>query len=463
MNIKGTVLEINSDTALVMTSDCDFLEINRREGLAAGQEIVFSRRDIVKKSKPFDRRIITYALVACLALLFICIPVYTSFFTGAAGAAVAYVSIDMNSSLELTVNDKSRVLVAEALDQDGEKLLQTVSVQGKPVTEAIKDLIGAAEEMKYISNEDEDLVLVCLSPADMEKQNPKSVVNIGDKLADYEKSNTKKVKVVGATKTQYQEAKQMGMSAGRYALWEDITKSDQSKLEQYKTDKPSNFLGEARSNDNVKDNGITMSNGNGAWNWNSKNNKNGSWSGNANDKDKDNENKNNNGGKNNNSSKSNNGNSNINLNWNGNVNLNSNISGYSSGFNSNSGNNGGVWDWNASGKVKENKNKNSHRKDNDANNSSNKNWNSNSISNGIWNNSWSQNNSNRNGNGAAENLGSTKSSRQNNSKTPSLNFQKQNPEIEKKFNKNRSNTDFMNKDKNTNKNTDHNEGNAKRR
>lgn len=253
MKIKGTVLEINSDTALVMTSECDFMEIHRLEGLESGQEIVFSRRDVVRRGKRTGR--VAFALVACLALFFICVPVYISFFTGTAGAAVAYVSLDINPSLELAVNDRYRVLEATALNKDGDKLLQGVSVHGKPVAEAVKALIKAAEEMHYLGTDGQDQVLVCLTPVESPNQNAELLSNIGDELADLGKSKTAKIKIVGTTNIQHQEAQQMGMSAGRYALWKETAKSDQGKLEQYKNGKLADFIPEPKGSGNVNGSG----------------------------------------------------------------------------------------------------------------------------------------------------------------------------------------------------------------
>jgi len=214
MKIKGTVLEINSDTALVMTSKCDFVEIYHQDGLEPGQEIVFSRWDVVRQGKRTGR--LTFALVACLALFLICVPVYISFFTGTAGAAVAYVSLDINPSLELAVNDKYKVLEATALNQDGDKLLQGASVHGKPIAEAVKDLIKAAEEMHYLSPDGQEQVLLCLAPAESLKQNAELLSNIGNELAVLEKlKTTTKIKIVGTTDIQHREAQQAGMSAGR--------------------------------------------------------------------------------------------------------------------------------------------------------------------------------------------------------------------------------------------------------
>ncbi|HBX22571.1 MAG TPA: hypothetical protein DEF34_02880 [Desulfotomaculum sp.] len=267
MKMEGTVLEINSETALVMTSKCDFVEIYRRDGLEAGQEIIFSRRDVVRKGKRTGR--LTLALVACLALFFICIPVYISFFTGTAGAAVAYVSLDINPSLELAVNDRYKVLEATALNKDGDKLLQSVSVQGKPIADAVEALIKAAEEMQYLSPDGQGQVLVCLAPAESLNQNAKLLSNIDDQLVNLGKSNaTTKIKIVGTTNIQHQEAQQVGMSAGRYALWKKTAKGDQGKLEQYKSGKLADVIAEPKGNSNRNGNKPKLGNGKGNGNGN---------------------------------------------------------------------------------------------------------------------------------------------------------------------------------------------------
>jgi len=268
MKIKGTVLEINPDTALVMTSKCGFVEIYHQDGLEPGQEIVFSRWDVVRQGKRTGR--LTFALVACLALFFICVPVYISYFTGTAGAAVAYVSVDINPSLELAVNDRSLVLEAAAFNQDGDKLLQSVSVHGKPVTEAVKALIKAAEEMHYLIPDGQDQVLVCLAPAEAGNKNAELLSNIGTDLADLEKVKTAKIKIVGTTDIQHREAQQVGMSAGRYTLWEENAKSDQGKLEQYKNGKLADVIAEPKDNGKVNRSGPQPGNGNRIGNGNEK-------------------------------------------------------------------------------------------------------------------------------------------------------------------------------------------------
>ena len=259
MKIKGTVLEINSDTALVMTSECDFMEIYRHEGLETGQEIVFSRRDVVRKGK--RTKWTTLALVASLILFFICAPFYFSFFTGTAGATVAYVSLDINPSLELAVNNRCQVTKTTAFNEDGDKLLQNVPVNGKPVTEAVAALIKAAEEMHYLNTNTNDLVLVCISPAGNKDQNTELASSISNELAAFEKPEAVKLKIVDVSNIQRQEAQQIGMSAGRYNLWKEAGNSNNDNLEQYKKGKLTDFIAESQGNGNINGKGVKPGNG----------------------------------------------------------------------------------------------------------------------------------------------------------------------------------------------------------
>jgi len=69
---------------------------------------------------------------------------------------VAYVSIDVNPSVELALNRYDRVVSATAYNEDGEIVLDGVTVKGKLYTEAI-DLIVESDAMQPYLTEDSAL------------------------------------------------------------------------------------------------------------------------------------------------------------------------------------------------------------------------------------------------------------------------------------------------------------------
>lgn len=94
-------------------------------------------------------------------------------FLGAGGYAlllepVAYVSIDVNPSLELALNRLNLVISATAYNEDGEFILKNVSINGKSYTDAI-DLLVESDVMQPYLTEDSALTFT-VAAADGHKE-----------------------------------------------------------------------------------------------------------------------------------------------------------------------------------------------------------------------------------------------------------------------------------------------------
>lgn len=88
-------------------------------------------------------------VVICVSLL-ICAGVGVGYI---AETPVSYVSIDVNPSIELTLNCFDRVIAAAAYNEDAEEILDSLKVKGKLYSDAI-DLIVESEAMQpYLSGE----------------------------------------------------------------------------------------------------------------------------------------------------------------------------------------------------------------------------------------------------------------------------------------------------------------------
>lgn len=77
---------------------------------------------------------------------------------GAFGASLylqpaAYVGIDMNPSLELSVNTFGTVIDAQALNEDASSVLKTVSLQNKSYEEALDELLASEALAAYASSD----------------------------------------------------------------------------------------------------------------------------------------------------------------------------------------------------------------------------------------------------------------------------------------------------------------------
>lgn len=104
-----------------------------------------------------------FAAACMLAVLLLGANGYSWFF-----APVSYVSIDVNPSVELALNKLDRVVAATAYNEQGEELLQGMSLRGKKYTQAI-DLIAESDVLRQYLNPGEELVLTVAADASKER------------------------------------------------------------------------------------------------------------------------------------------------------------------------------------------------------------------------------------------------------------------------------------------------------
>lgn len=120
------------------SSTCAYLKAERERRDSHPERFHFSVREL--------------SLAACMVLfLTVGIGGYTVIRT-----PVSYISIDVNPSIELALNRMDRVVSAAAYNEDGEIVLEGVSVKGKPYAEAIDTIVESDAMSGYLS---EDAVL----------------------------------------------------------------------------------------------------------------------------------------------------------------------------------------------------------------------------------------------------------------------------------------------------------------
>ena len=90
------------------------------------------------------------AIAACLAVLFIggATGTYAHYQT-----PVSYLSLDINSSVELGVNSSGKVVKAEGYNKDGKAILNGIDMTGSNLTEAVNSLISSAVNNGFISKD----------------------------------------------------------------------------------------------------------------------------------------------------------------------------------------------------------------------------------------------------------------------------------------------------------------------
>lgn len=177
----------------------------------------FLREEYAKRSQPANHK--PYRKLLAAACLFVFL------LTGAAGyawvqAPIAYVSIDINPSIELALNRLDRVVSATAYNTQGEKILNSLKLNGKKYTAAVDIIIGSREMTVYLEKESELVFTIAADNGHYLKLR-KGVERCSGHIG-YESHS------VHADAGLLTTAHESGLSLGKYYAWQQLVQYDAS-------------------------------------------------------------------------------------------------------------------------------------------------------------------------------------------------------------------------------------------
>lgn len=129
---------------------------------------------------------------------------------------VSYVSVDVNPSIELTLNGMNYVVRAESRNKDGERVLRHLQLKGKSYLDAV-ELLLESEAMQGYLTADADLTFTVASPKEEEL-----LSELKGSAATMQHHGT----CVGADLENVATAHAHGMSLGKYQIYELLSQYD---------------------------------------------------------------------------------------------------------------------------------------------------------------------------------------------------------------------------------------------
>jgi hypothetical protein len=147
----GTVMEIGKSRSYVFTSGCDMVSLKTKKEYMLGQQVTFSDRDICRKKPAMMVGIAAAALlvIAAAAVFLSNLRWKAPFFDS---SCVAIVSVDINPSIEISVNKDQKIIDAVSYNSEGAEILGELSLKSKPVEEGVDSIVGAAKAKGYLNS-----------------------------------------------------------------------------------------------------------------------------------------------------------------------------------------------------------------------------------------------------------------------------------------------------------------------
>ncbi|WP_026889322.1 anti-sigma-I factor RsgI family protein [Clostridium beijerinckii] len=150
---------------------------------------------------------------------------------------VAYVSVDINPSIELSINTFDQVISAEAYNEDGEKVLEDTNLVNSDVDDAVKNIISNAVSDGYIKEDGTSAVEITTAT---DKDNvatklDESLKQIADKSLE-ENNIEATVETQNVALARRDEARKLGITPGKLNLIQKLQELDSTiNVEDYKS------------------------------------------------------------------------------------------------------------------------------------------------------------------------------------------------------------------------------------
>ena len=267
--MKAVVLDITDGEATVMTKDGDIIGVSDK-CYDLGQEITIE--DISEKTISFTEKISRFMpAVAAAAALLIIVGSGSYVYMKPYGT----VSLDVNPSIEYTINRFDRVLDVNGVNDDGDSIVSELDIKkliNKDIETAVEDTIEQIEAEGYFTDEEGNYVVVTANTK-KEKHTDELVEKLDKKVAGHKNINPITSKV---SDDDIKEAHEQGISAGKkmmvdrlYSVYDDgFNRDDWNKrsvkdiLGEY--DRIQKGEGEAPHEENVRQSDDTPSSGSGS-------------------------------------------------------------------------------------------------------------------------------------------------------------------------------------------------------
>lgn len=212
--MNGVIVELRARYAAVLTDDGRIEKVNN-QNYAIGQVISMNTKT---KSKPV--RFVATAAAAAAVMLVCGVGAYAYY------TPYSYVSLDVNPSIEYSLNRFDRVLKVKGINDDGKQILEEVQLKNlsnKTIDEAIAETVRQISEDGFFDGEVEGGIVIATSGKDLKKagqlaeQLKKSAADAADEEVE--------VETLAVGKERVEEARALGVTPGKLNLVEKLQAS----------------------------------------------------------------------------------------------------------------------------------------------------------------------------------------------------------------------------------------------
>lgn len=248
-------MEINERFLTLLTPEGEFLraaKLNRQYEI--GQEIDFYPLSIDKTTNRtlfsiFSSFKAKAVIAAALVIMLVCSSVFS---LSGNNEVYAYMSIDINPSIELAINDKFQVIEIKPYNEEGEQIVKHIHDWKKKNIQVITgQIIEEIKDQGYAKDNYE----IVIATVNTKKENKALESKWNEEITEIKENIQKEkleVKVMDASPNDRKEAKEKGLSIGSYKETQ-LKKKTEHQPGSNKPDKQDNKKSDQSRNPNNKE------------------------------------------------------------------------------------------------------------------------------------------------------------------------------------------------------------------
>jgi hypothetical protein len=258
---RGVVLEVNRQFVTLLTHEGEFLKSRKvKEHYSVGEEVDFfpvNEHSTAKKSffRLEKMRVGIASSIAAVLLFFTLFTFYDS------QEVYAYMSIDINPSLEAGVDKKLRVISLEAFNDEGEIVLNNLEEWiNQPIDSVTESIIQESKDSGYYQEGAEVLIATVIVEDEGDTLEESLNSNVEDLVQSYQKESIPVV-VLNSTVHDREAAIENGLSTGKYVKEKMMASEKEAEKDKIKTmdkGKDDERKSDATKNEKKKDNSSKM-------------------------------------------------------------------------------------------------------------------------------------------------------------------------------------------------------------
>jgi hypothetical protein len=217
---KGVILEIEGRFMTMLTPEGEFLRALNEDGNhEIGEEIYFYPIETPERGGKglltrirARKKLFSAAVLACLLALFLVIPYADS------DEVYAYMTIDVNPSIELGVDKELSVVELHSFNQEGKDLLSLLGDwKGDSADDVTRKILTLAEQQGYLKKDEEMIIASVLKEDGAEGSSESKKLNSQiESIKETAEEENLEVKILEATEDEREKAKEEGLSAGQF-------------------------------------------------------------------------------------------------------------------------------------------------------------------------------------------------------------------------------------------------------